>query len=632
MKENIRAMLLILLQSEKSLSAQTLSSELEVSIRTIKNYVKEINSCGKKIIVSNKLGYQILLKKEARKYLIQDREGIPQTFKERSEYIIKKKLIQKEEMNVFDLCQELFISYSTLKSDVQKMNEQYRQYRINLYTKNNYLEINGAEKDKRVLISNIIFNENTHQFLDVAMLKNFFQANDVEQLNQVLKHFLAENNLTSNDFSYVNLILHLLILIERVRGGETIQSHIVTDTIGKNNIDITPLILDLESKFGLSLSKLECQEVEVLVTNTVNINYRLPDAKLQRIIPESHQKLITQVLQEVKETYGITLNHSSFLIPFSLHINSLLYRLTTEKSIRNPLLGVIKKSIPIIYDIAVYISLRIKEKRDLVISEDEVAFIAIHIGAELDRQKNNDRKVKIVLFCPDYLNLADKIVKMMEKLFSDDMTIVGILSDEETLMKQEYDLVLSIIDLPSIHTNVFYIEPFNIENQKQKIYHAIELVRLQKNNQLFLEEFDHYFDPSVFVVSSIQQTREEVVELLCEKMVKRKYVDDSFAQSIWEREAASPTSFGEIAIPHSVKMDAFHSNVGVYINKKGIIWGEDRVFLVLLIATNELDRKKFFMVYETLINIVDEENNLNLIKEISDFASFKDFMFDRLDI
>lgn len=45
----------------------------------------------------------------------------PQTFAmsyaERSVYIIKKILIEHRPLNTFDLCDELFISYSTLKSD-----------------------------------------------------------------------------------------------------------------------------------------------------------------------------------------------------------------------------------------------------------------------------------------------------------------------------------------------------------------------------------------------------------------------------------------------------------------------------------------------------------------------------------
>ena len=60
----------------------------------------------------------------------------PQTFAmsyaERSVYIIKKMLIEHRPLNTFDLCDELFISYSTLKSDLAKMNTLYQSFHVHL--------------------------------------------------------------------------------------------------------------------------------------------------------------------------------------------------------------------------------------------------------------------------------------------------------------------------------------------------------------------------------------------------------------------------------------------------------------------------------------------------------------------
>ena len=43
------------------------------------------------------------------------------------------------------------------------------------------------------------------------------------------------------------------------------------------------------------------------------------------------------------------------------------------------------------------------------INEDEVTFLALHIGADIERQKTNDGKIQCILLCPDYMNMTASI-------------------------------------------------------------------------------------------------------------------------------------------------------------------------------------------------------------------------------
>lgn len=45
-----------------------------------------------------------------------------------------------------------------------------------------------------------------------------------------------------------------------------------------------------------------------------------------------------------------------------------------------------------VYDIAVYLSLRLSRRFDITISEDETAYIALHIGSELEGKNEICRK------------------------------------------------------------------------------------------------------------------------------------------------------------------------------------------------------------------------------------------------
>lgn len=72
-------------------TSNEIANVLQVSPRSVKNFVHEINSMyGKKIILSSRSGYTINSKSNISLLLNEDTEVLPQTHEERSYYIIKQ--------------------------------------------------------------------------------------------------------------------------------------------------------------------------------------------------------------------------------------------------------------------------------------------------------------------------------------------------------------------------------------------------------------------------------------------------------------------------------------------------------------------------------------------------------------
>ena len=42
------------------------------------------------------------------------------------------------------------------------------------------------------------------------------------------------------------------------------------------------------------------------------------------------------------------------------------------------------------------------------INEDETAFLAMHVGAEIERQADNKTKIPVVLLCPNYHDIVQQ--------------------------------------------------------------------------------------------------------------------------------------------------------------------------------------------------------------------------------
>ena len=105
----------------EKVTANILSKALNLSIRTIKSYIAELNMNYPSLISSSNRGY--VIDKVKANSLLQYKDDIPQDYESRCIYIIKKTLLEKQDyIDIFDLCEELFISYSTLKNDIYKMN------------------------------------------------------------------------------------------------------------------------------------------------------------------------------------------------------------------------------------------------------------------------------------------------------------------------------------------------------------------------------------------------------------------------------------------------------------------------------------------------------------------------------
>jgi lichenan operon transcriptional antiterminator len=145
MKEKQDYLLRLLLQQDTPVSSRILAEKMGVSIRTVKNYIYQLNRLGSvPVIHSSNLGYTIV-PEEAAKLLAtpQNENDLPQTFKERSFFIIKQILMEHQQLNIFDLSDELFVSYSTIKSDLARMNKAYEKYHVKFVLKQDEIQIVG---------------------------------------------------------------------------------------------------------------------------------------------------------------------------------------------------------------------------------------------------------------------------------------------------------------------------------------------------------------------------------------------------------------------------------------------------------------------------------------------------------
>ena len=96
---------------------------------------------------------------------------IPQTSEERMAYAVNR-IIKQGIVNAYDLCEEMFISYSTLKNDLSKTRQSLAEYELQLISQNDMLVINGLEKNKRKYLSSLLYSWTSLIFFSILDITN----------------------------------------------------------------------------------------------------------------------------------------------------------------------------------------------------------------------------------------------------------------------------------------------------------------------------------------------------------------------------------------------------------------------------------------------------------------------------
>lgn len=612
----------------EKVTANILSKALNLSIRTIKSYIAELNMNYPSLISSSNRGY--VIDKVKANSLLQYKDDIPQDYESRCIYIIKKTLLEKQDyIDIFDLCEELFISYSTLKNDIYKMNTSFANFKITFSSENNKLHVGGSEQNKRKLISHVMSEEVSGNFLNLTLLQESFPDYDLDDACTLIKDICKQHHYYLNDFSCVNFILHVTIMVSRINhGNHIINNNELIQVTNKNDEKIAKeLCLALEQVFNVSFNSSEILEIYILFKNNANyINDENENVSL--LVSDEIIQITKNIIKNVDEHFFINLDSDNFITPFMLHLKNLKNRLIKNNLLKNPMLDSIKISCPTIYDISTFIAYQLTLSFHENVNEDEIAFIALHVGTEIERQKKEETKVSCLLLCPEYLNITSTLHKKIMMDFGDQLTIQKSISFENEILGNNFDLLITTVPvLESTNYFTVLLPPFPMSYEKNKILDAIIRIENTKKSQILTNNLNFYFNEKLFYSMNEDISKSAVINELAERMINLGYVEENFKEEIWKRETASSTAFMNIAIPHPMKMSAYKTSIGVVISHKGIDWGNQHfVNVVFMIAFNKIDNKHFHALYESLVLLFNEPIVISEIKKCKNFNDFKDIV------
>lgn len=535
---------------------------------------------------------------------------------ERIVSIFSTLLMCEKPILIQELADSLYISRSTFENDLVNIKKRLINSGATLKNTHQGIYINASEKNKRKLLSQLLemywgkdnFWSTTKKttMIDHSILKSLshlFDYKIVQKVMESLSQFQKRVNLRLDDYEYQSLTVHLVIAIERLRKGEPLLGKELEITQEKLKDSTKLLVSILEDNIDIKLPEDEQKYINIHILAAETENKSISD-EVQLFNLETKNDLDAFLRQSLTDYDEILVNN------LLLHLTPAIKRFSLGLNIYNPYTAETKKFFSLAYNMAVDLSIKLKKMYLVDINEDEIAFIALHIQAYLERKET--QKIEAVIVCSTGLGTARLLEQRVRKNFSDRLKITRVVSLQEIKTQPiSEELVISTVNMQYEEAPVIKVSPFLDDFSANAINNKVEELI---DNHEHANAFMNLIDKDLILFGDKIKTKEEVIEAMGDRLIKHGYGDKGIGKAAVERERIASTKIGFVATPHAPVDYVKKPCISLYINPKGIMWDQEKVKLIFFLAMNESIKSDIQQIYQHFNEIL--ENNKRLKKII----------------
>lgn len=522
--------LMSLLNSNNPRTAKDLGNQFGLTQREVYYWVRKIDLWldGEDIYIERKPGSGMVLvcpqeKKKNLQIELEKLKGYSLILKpiERQRYLITALLTEEQPILTKSLALSLGVSRPTIFDDLKFVENWLSKFNIRLVRKRGSgFTLSGSETDYRKAIESILIDIIGEVGLLSLHQGNFFRPFQTNNENKVqpyqgLQTFEPQDlpfccdlvgiieeksNYYFSDSSYLSMILFFSILLERVRKGKFIREalHESEKIRSTSEYAIANEIASLISR-RLS-SDLDDLEQDYIAIRIMGLKKRQSAStynfKTKTMVRDDEiENIVHEIIEEAsKYLHPILTIDQKLFQGLLIHIKPVTNRLYFGLSIKNFLLDEIKNQYPYIFMIAEKTSKVIEKHLGRSVPEDEIGFIAMHLGAAMERLRvfSSKRKKNVLVVCGGGCATAWMLVSRIQAEFPE-VNVVDVKSMMEltadTLAINQVDFVVTTVSLEMIDKPVIMVSPLLGDSDINKIREyldisssPVESIKVQKEN------------------------------------------------------------------------------------------------------------------------------------------------------
>lgn len=625
-EENRLARILNIMEQKQSVTVDYLSEKMDVSPKTIKNDIKEINNSleGHAIVENKRNSYVFYIFDtdgyEQVKNKVYAHDDFMNSPNSRIVFIMQKLMNTDCPYLTDELAYDMNIGRSTVNGDLKRLRKILEEYEIEILGKTNTgISLNGDELEIRFFILENMYD---------GIYKDYPLDSD---LIDAIKQIALEYELDSVAVEY--FIKFFTVMIDRFLNGNPLSK---LDKKYEELKESSAYIFAREIANNISkVLMTDLPEEEILFISIPIAGMRTPTniktiEKLQ--VKKTTEDLILKIKDKIKQEMNINIQSEQIMHEFMYHIQFMINRMKYGFKIRGIDCEEIKSSNSVAYTVAEVAASVIQNEENIEISNEEIALMSVYFGILIDKSNLEKNKIyNIAIICGTGRISARVVESNLKKIIKNE-TMMDLYSDSniDSEILDKYDLVVSTVKLDiDTKSEIIYIKDVL---DRSELKRKIDLLKYSDNKEIsFIKGMDSIMlgilDENRFFVLDKNYSYSENVNMMIDILENEGHLDAGFKERIRKREEKSSMIFEDtVAFPHTINYASKNIELalGVVPENMSDEKGKD-IKLVFLLGLPEDDGDDTVLVkiYDEIIKIASDKE---LVEEISKIENYKDLL------
>lgn len=621
MRDDLRR-LLELLSTSSYHTASELAKKLEVSPKTVRTRLKELDELGARygVRIDTRPRYGVLLveeKEHAREAMLEaehEQGELPDSTGERTNYLLAYLLNHDAYTKIEDMCEFLCVSRSTLQVSIRQAEKILSEYRIAIDRKPNYgMRAIGEEFDIRRCLGERFVRKN----MPVSSMKLSY-AKEMDQLAEKVLELLGKYKVFLPEEALENVITQIYVALKRIRRGHYVdlRGMEADKKHGEEELLAEELAAYLEAWQQVDCPKQEIAYIALYLSGVRMIGNRENDSG-NFVIREELDRLVVEMLEQIYEEFRIELR-SNFHLRMSLnqHMVPFDIRMRYHIHIKNPLLEEIRHNYVFGYTMAEHAAGVLRRHYECEVPEDEIGYFAMLFSWALEQNASEISRSKILIVCGSGRSSSRMLKYKYEQEFGEYLEKVYVCSlyELEAFDFEQVDYVFTTVPITE-HIPVPLVEVGQFLGETD----AVRVRQVLKKGQM--DFLDEYYRKEQMFVGVKGDTKDAVIKNICQMIAKQRELPEGFYEAVQKREELGHTDFGNhIAMPHPYQVITEETFVYVAILEKEIMWSCHPVSLVFLTAISSREDKHLARFYEVTTTLFLQEEMVETIIREKEFG------------
>lgn len=558
-------------------------------------------------------------------------------------YLLSDLLLRNTWVTIAHYSDSLYVSAQSISADIKRAEDFMGTYGLKLLRKPHYgVMVEGPEISRRLCLASVA---STSDPADSTLSNGQTPAAGIFDHDLVSDvQCIARDILRSEDFkivpaSFRNLVLHIVIAVERLRRGGTV-------CLDAKAFDRIRALLEFRAANSIATALEDCCGVSIPQYEVAYIAIQLAGKRMGSIedasAAENADVISSEAWEKVDKIFEVIWKEFHFdfrdddelRLNLGTHIAPLLIRLKYQMQLENPMVYDIKASFPLAYLMAHASSAVFDQESGVVLSEDEMGYIALAFALALDRKKGAPIKRRILAL---YSSSAGSVRMFEHCLRRDFGTYIESLdlrdsSEFDDIDLSRYDCVFSTVGAlkgKQLGVPVIEVSPFFDETQRRHIERFFAVWDTRQSAMLAFSPTLFYphltvapspsaastgnpaYVPNSDINASDCITKDDVIAELCRRVRAVMELPSEFEALVAKREGLAPTAFGNLtALPHPAEAITDSTFVAVGLLDEPVVWSGHQVQAVFLLSISKQAGTELESFYTSMVRLLTSPSSI----------------------